>query len=264
MEIFAYDFVWRAVVSLLCLSIVAGIVGTYIVVRRRVFVAGGITHASFGGIGIAYYLGLSPTLGALVFALLTAVGIELLGRRGKVREDSAVAMLWSLGMAVGLIFMFMTPGYAPNLMGFMFGDILAVTDADVWSVGVAAVLLTVGAIVFYRPLLYVAFDADFARLTRWPVGATEWVMSAVVAVSIVLAIKAVGIILVLSVFTIPQAIAGRGARSLAGMMTASSIVAVVGSMIGLAIAFAADLPVGAVVTVVLVAALCVAQIVRHH
>lgn len=265
MELFAYQFVTRAIASMLCLSIVAGIVGTYIVVRRRVFVAGGITHASFGGIGIAYYLGLSPTIGAMIFAILTAMSIEWLEHKGRIRQDSAVAMLWSIGMAIGLIFMFLTPGYAPNLMGFMFGDILAVTQADVVSVGIAAFLLTIGAIIFYRPILYLSFDTDFARLSGLPTRAMSITLSAIVAISIVLAIKAVGIILVLSIFTIPQAIASKYcSRSLGQLMIASTAVALVGSMAGLAIAFAADLPVGAVVTVVLTVALIVVSLLKHH
>ncbi len=262
MEIFEYSFVTNAVLLMLLMSVVAGIVGSYIVVRRMVFVAGGITHSSFGGIGIAYYVGMSPIVGALVFAILTALGIEMLGQKGKVREDSAIAMLWSLGMSIGVIFMFLTPGYTSNLMGFMFGDVLAVSHGDIIAMAVMAILISVATYVFYRPIMYVAFSPSFAKLMSWNVRLITMVMSIVVAVSIVLAIKAVGIILVLSLFTIPQTIANIYVKSLGKMMVVSVIIAILASSIGLSVAFAFDLPVGAVITALLAIVLIIHKIVR--
>lgn len=250
-SIFEYQFVVDALLSMIFLSVVAGVVGTYIVVRRMVFVAGGITHASFGGIGIAYYLGMSPIGGAMTFAVMTALGIEALGSNGKVREDSAIAMLWSLGMAVGVLFMFLTPGYAPNLMGFMFGDVLAVSTADVVAVGLVALATIVVAIVFYRPIMYIAFAPTFAKLTQWNVRLISSLMSVFVAVALVLAIKAVGIILVLSLFTIPQSIANVFVKNLGRMMILSVVIALIGSLCGLAAAFLLDLPAGAAITALL-------------
>ena len=251
MSILEYQFAVDAIMSMMFLSVVAGIIGTYIVVRRMVFVAGGITHASFGGIGIAYYMGVSPVCGAMLFSVLTALGIELLNDKGKVREDSAIAMVWSLGMAVGVLFMFMTPGYAPNLMGYMFGDVLAVSRADVWSVGIMSVVTLLGAIIFYRPIMYISFSPLFAQLTGWRVKVISALMSVVVAISLVLAIKTVGIILVLSIFTIPQSIANMFVRSMGRMMLLSAVIAMLSGMAGLAVAFVMDLPVGAVVTTML-------------
>jgi len=131
-DIFQYQFILNAFLAALLVSIAAGIVGSYIVARRLVFLSGGITHASFGGIGIAYYLGLNPILGAAIFAVITAFGIESLSSRYKVREDSAIGIMWSVGMAIGIFFVFLTPGYAPNLMSFLFGSILTVTKQDVY------------------------------------------------------------------------------------------------------------------------------------
>ena len=230
------------------LSVSAGIVGTYIVVRRMVFVAGGITHASFGGIGIAYYFGFSPVVGAMLFAVLTALGVECLGGKARIRTDSAIAMLWSLGMAVGLIFMFLTPGYAPNLMGFMFGDILAVSGTDVVSLLAMAVIVILCSVVFYRPIMYISFAPSYARIAGWNVRIVSALMSVAVAVSIVLSIKAVGIVLILSLFTIPQTIANYFVGRLNRMMILSAIISIVSGMLGLALAVALDLPVGAVVT----------------
>jgi zinc transport system permease protein len=262
MEIFEYSFVTYAVLLIFFMAIVAGVVGSYIVVRRMVFVAGGITHASFGGIGIAYYAGLSPLLGALTFAVATALGIELLGKKGQVREDSAIAMLWSLGMSIGVIFMFLTPGYTSNLMGFMFGDVLAVGFEDLIAMSVMAFVVLIVAVIFYRPMMYVAFSPSFASLVGWNVQLISILMSILVAVSIVLAIKAVGIILVLSLFTIPQTIANIYCKSLGKMMIMSSLFAILASVIGLFAAFAFDLPVGAVITALLACVLIVIKIVR--
>ena len=114
-----YDFLFDALVAAVLSGIACGIVGTYIISRRMVFLCGGITHASFGGIGIAYHFGLNPIGGALVFAVLSALGIEWASAKGRIREDSAIGIVWSVGMALGLLFIFATPGYAPNLMSFL-------------------------------------------------------------------------------------------------------------------------------------------------
>ena len=259
-DLFEYQFVTNALFVMLMLSVTAGIIGTYIVARRMVFVAGGITHASFGGIGIAYYLGLSPIGGALTFAILTALGIEALGTRGKVREDSAIAILWSLGMAVGVIFMFLTPGYSQNLMGFMFGDVLSVSQADIVAVGIMALLTTISAIVFYRPIMYTAFSPSYASVTGWNTRLISMLIAVFVAVALVLAIKAVGIILVLSLFTIPQAIANVFVKKMGLMMLMSVGVSILGSIAGLAIAFSLDLPVGATITSALAIALLIIKV----
>lgn len=262
MEIFEYTFISNAVILMLLLSVVAGIVGSYIVVRRMVFVSGGVTHASFGGIGMAYYFGVSPLVGALVFAVATALGIELLGHRGKVREDSAIAMLWSLGMSIGVIFMFLTPGYTSNLMGFMFGDVLAVSRDDIYAMLAMALLTIAVAVVFYRPMMYVAFSPSFAKLMNWNVRLISLSMSVMVAVAIVLAIKAVGIILVLSLFTIPQTIANIYVKSFGRMMVISVVIAILANSVGLLTAFVFDLPVGAVVTALLSGVLLVVKIFK--
>ena len=259
-ELLGYGFAQNALLSMLFLSVVAGIVGTYVVVRRMVFVAGGVTHASFGGIGMACYFGFSPTLGALLFAVATALGVEALSRRGRVREDSAIAMLWSFGMAIGVIFMTLTPGYAPNLMGLMFGDVLAVGRGDVVALGVVALVSVVLTVVFYRPLLYVSFDQTFAKLVGWRVGVVTTCASVLMALSISLAIKSVGIILVLSVFTIPQTIAGLYARSMGKIMALSSGIALVGCVGGLLLSFSFDMPAGAVVTALLSVSLLVVKL----
>ena len=167
-DILQYTFFQNALWAVLLIGIAGGIIGTYIVTRRMVFITGGITHASFGGLGIGLYLGISPTLGALLFAVGSALGVGWLSRRGTVREDSAIATLWALGMAVGIICIFKTPGYAPGLNEFLFGNILTVTSSDLgWFALYTASLLLLSGL-FYRSLIAVAFDRDFAFTRRLP------------------------------------------------------------------------------------------------
>lgn len=261
--IFHYAFARNALAAVCLLAVLSGVVGTYIVVRRMVFSAGGVTHASFGGIGLAYYAGFDPTLGALAFAVACALGINIATERGGVRSDSAIAMLWSLGMAVGVIFMSLTPGYAPNLMGYMFGDVLAVSRADVLASGALAAAVVALAIIFYRPLLYTSFDPTYAQVAGWRPRLVSGIASVLMALAISLSIKAVGIILVLSVFTMPQAIALSFAHTLPRVMTLSGVVALIGCTAGLALSFIFDLPSGAVITALLSAALLTVKILRR-
>lgn len=260
---FDFAFVRYAVASVFFLAVISGVVGSYIVSRRMVFAAGGITHASFGGIGLAFYLGLNPTIGALAFAVATALCVNWVSEHGGVRHDSAIAMLWSLGMAIGVIFLSLSPGYAPNLMGFMFGDLLAVSGADVVANAVMALLCVVCAVVFYRPLLYSSFDPVYARLSGWHPSLVSALASVFVALAISLSIKAVGIILVLSVFSIPQAIAMSFAHTLPRIMVLSGIVAFVGAFVGLVLSFFFDLPSGAIITAILALALIVVKLFKR-
>ena len=257
-----YPFVRNAIIAMVCLSVLSGVVGSYVVVRRMVFAAGGVTHASFGGIGLAYLLGLNPTFGALAFAVVTALSIHFSTRRGSLRSDSAIAILWSLGMAMGVIALSLAPGYAPNLMGFMFGDVLAVSIADVWANIGAALVAVLLAVLFYRPLLYSSFDPDYARLAGWHPDVVSLVAWVVMALAISLSIKAVGIILVLSVFTIPQAIVMSFSHRFATIMVTSALVALVGCVGGLALSFAFDLPSGAVITALLCLVLLIIKIIK--
>jgi zinc transport system permease protein len=244
-SVFEYQFFRQAIAAAILISILAAMVGTYIVSRKIVFISGGITHASFGGIGMAYYFGINPFAGAAVFALLTATGIEWISQKAKVREDSAIAILWSLGMAVGIIFVFLTPGYAPNLMSFLFGSILSVGMTDIYLlVGFSLVILLCFA-VFFRPILYTAFDPEFAKVMGVPVAAFRYIMSVIIALSIVISIRSIGIILVLSIFTIPQITAMLFTRNFKYIMPLAAVWGITGSISGLLAAYVLDIPSGA-------------------
>ena len=150
-DIFRYEYLMNALLAAVFAGITCGIVGTYVVARRMVFLCGGVTHASFGGLGIAVYMGANPIAGAMVFAVLSALGIEWAGDRGRIREDSAIGIIWSVGMAVGALFMSLTPGYTSgDLSSYMFGSIVTVTTRDVATLGVLTLFCIVGAVLWWR------------------------------------------------------------------------------------------------------------------
>ncbi|TRX72134.1 metal ABC transporter permease [Carboxylicivirga sp. M1479] len=261
-ELFTYSFFRNALLASLFTSIIAGIVGSYIVAKRSVFISGGITHASFGGMGIAYYMGWPPFFGAAIFALLSALGIEWSSTKAGIREDSSIAILWSLGMAIGILFVFITPGYTPNLMGFLFGDVLTVQVLDlIWLFSIATLSIVL-VLIFYPVILSVAFDSQFAKVSGLPVQAIKYVIAVFVAISIVLSIKVMGIILVLSLFTIPASAANLFVKDLKKVMFGSVIISVLGSISGLLMAYFFDLPSGATIIFTLTAIYLILRIIK--
>ena len=244
-EIFQYQFLAHAALACLLCGIACGIIGTYVVCRRLVFLSGGITHASFGGIGMAYYFGANPLLGALIFAILSAWGIESFTSRKQIREDSAIGLIWSLGMAIGIIFIYLTPGYAPNLMSFLFGNILSVTSTDIiWMAIVDALILLIFA-TMYRPILYVAFDREYARSQNFPTRIVSYLMATLVAITIVISIRVVGIVLLISLLTIPAVIGNLISKSFNRILIYGSVIAALSAFAGLYISYKTNIPSGA-------------------
>ena len=261
-ELFTYGFFRNAFLSALLMSVACGIIGTYIVSRRMVFISGGITHASFGGVGLGYFLGIPPLAGAAVFAVLAALATENLTRRKIIRNDSIIAIMWSLGMAMGIIFVYLTPGYAPNLMSFLFGSIITVNSTDLWLMLALALFVTIFFSVLYRPILYISFDEPFARTRGIPVMLLNYALIILVALTIVLSIRIAGIILVLSILTIPQNIANLFTNRFSTIMIASVVIGFLGSFLGLLISYYLDIPSGATIIFTLVVMYLVSRIVK--
>jgi zinc transport system permease protein len=245
--IFEYQFFQNAIIAAILTSILAAMVGTYIVSRKIVFICGGITHASFGGIGMAYFFGLSPFVGAAFFAVASAAGIEYISVKGRVREDSAIAIIWSFGMALGIIFVFLTPGYTPNLMSFLFGNILSVGMTDIYILLAFSLFNIVLFSVFYRPILQTAFDPEFSTVMGIKVGFFRYLMSVIIGLSIVLTIRTIGIILVLSLFTIPQLTAMVFTRNFIKIIPLAALWGIIGSLAGLILAYGMNIPSGAAI-----------------
>ena len=244
-DILRYDYLANALLAAILAGITCGIVGTYIVSRRMVFLCGGITHASFGGLGIAFYLGLNPILGASIFAVLSALGIEWASDRGRMREDSAIGIIWSIGMAIGALFMSITPGYTSgDLASYMFGSIITVTQQDIILLAIITTLCVMGAIFFSRPIMYIAFDRSFSSSQGIATRLISYAMSMVVAITIVLAIRIMGIVLLLSLFTIPVVVANSFTKSYTAITFWASIIGVLGAVVGLIVSYNWEIPPG--------------------
>ena len=262
MDLLKYTFFQHAVGGMALLALISGIIGTYIVVRRMVFVAGGITHTSFGGVGIGVYLGINPILSAFLFSLCSALGVEWVSRKHKVREDSAIAIFWSLGMAVGIIAIFLTPGYAPNLSSFLFGNILTITLPDLLWLAVLAAIILLFFCFYYYDIFYVALDREFAQTKTIPVKVVESVMMLLTAAAIVLSIRMVGIMLLLSLFTIPQLTASVFTHRFIKIIAFSSAISLVGGVAGLYLSSALNVPSGACIVLVLTTIYVITKVIK--
>ncbi len=247
MDLFSFQYFTNAFLAAALTAITCGLAGTYVVSRRIVFISGGITHSSFGGIGIAWFLGMNPIFGAAVFAVLTGLGIEIFTRKGNIRNDSVIAMLWSLGMAIGIIFVYLTPGYAPNLMTYLFGNILIVNKTDLMLLLALAIVLILFFIFFYRYILYISFDESYASTLKTGARLFSYVLIILVALTIVLNIKVVGIILLLSLLTIPQNAANLFTQDFKKIILLSVLIGFAGSITGLIISYYLNIPSGATI-----------------
>lgn len=251
-EALQFEFMRNAVFAGFFASLICGVIGSFVVVNRLVFLAGGIAHAAFGGIGFAFFFGIPYMLGTLGFSLLAAMLMTAVVLKNKHRADTFIGILWAVGMATGIILLDLTPGYNVSLMSYLFGSILAVPDSDIWwMIGLSITTLSAG-VFFYRDLLAISYDDEFARLRGVPVNLIYFLFIGLVAVSIVIIIRVVGLILVIALLTIPPYIAEKYSRSLAQMMMFSTLLAILFNLSGLWLAYTYNLTSGA--TIILVAA----------
>lgn len=239
-----YEHLADAFVACLLSAITCGIVGSYVVARRMVFLSGGITHASFGGLGLAIYAGFNPLVGALLFASVASVGVEFASRRGRIREDSAIGIIWSVGMALGALFMSLTPGYAVELPSYLFGSISLVDGGDIKWLAALMVVVVAGALLLGRKIMYVTFDEEYARSQGLPVSLIAYIMSVVVAITIVLSIKVMGIVLLMSLVTIPTVVANTLTKDYRTITLLAVITALVCNVAGFVMSYEIELPNG--------------------
>lgn len=245
-----YSFMQNALAACVLASIGCGVIGTYVVVKRVGFLAGGIAHTVLAGMGIAYFMGGSPLLGAVIAALFAAVFISFIKLRWKQQEDILVAAFWSVGMAIGILFISRTPGYSVDLMSFLFGNILLVSRSDLILM-MALDIITVGIVfLFYKQFLAAVFDEEFARLRGVRIEIYYTVLMCMIALTVVLLIQIVGLILVIALLIFPAACAVQFFHSLFKMMLAATVICMLMTVSGLAIAYQPDLPAGATIIVV--------------
>ena len=247
----AHDFVRQALAAGLLASVLCGVVGTLVVVKRLVFLGAGISHASFGGLGLCYLLGLEPLLGAGAVAVGAALvlgggGVAAGRQRAARSHDAQIGILWAVGMALGVVFVHLTPGYAPNLMTYLFGNVLTVAGRDVALAGLLVLAVLGGFALFYKETVAVAFDEEFAAVQGVPVRLAATLILLVTALSIVFLIQLVGIILVMALLTIPPVVSLMLFRRFLAVVAASTLIGAVMTVGGFALAYAWDLPSGPV------------------
>ena len=260
-DITQYGFLQNALAAVILAGITCGIIGTYIVSRRLVFLCGGITHSSFGGLGIALYSGINPILGALIFAVASALGIEWASQKRIIREDSAIGIIWSVGMAVGALFMSLTPGYTSgDLTSYMFGSIITVTQQEVATLAIFTLICVVGFALWWRPIMFLAFDRDYASSQGISTRCVSLILSAFVAVAIVLAIRIMGIVLLLSLFTMPSVAANYLTKSYRNITLWASAIATIGAISGLVVSYNLEVPPGTCIIFTLLIVLFAAKI----
>ncbi len=247
-------FLQVALIAGLLASVGCGVIGTFVVVKRIAFLAGGIAHSVLGGMGAALYFGFDPLLGALLAAVVSALVIGTVRLVWKAQEDTLIGAIWAIGMAVGILFIAKTPGYATDLMSYLFGNILLVAHRDLWLMAALDLVLVVTVALFYRQFLAVSFDEELARLRGVPVAFYYLLLLCLVAVTVVLLIQVVGLILVIALLTLPAAIAGHYLHSLGGIMLVATLLGAGFTSAGLALSYAPDLPAGP--TMILLAGAC--------
>lgn len=257
-------FLQMSLLAGLLASLGCGVIGTFVVVKRITFLAGGIAHSVLAGMGAAAYYGFDPLLGALVAAIVSALLIGWIRLNWKTQEDTLIGAIWAMGMAIGLLFISQTPGYTSSLTSYLFGNILLVPEQDVWFMAILDVVLLLIIGLFYRQFLAVIFDEEFASLRGVPVSFFYLLLLCLIAVTVVLLIHVVGLILVIALLTLPAAIAGHYVHSLGGMMLIATLLGSSFTIGGLALSYSPDLPAGPTIILLAGSAYVISAIFSHY
>ena len=263
LEALQYDFIQNALLAGILISIAAGIIGSLIIVNRITFLAGGIAHSSYGGIGIAIYLGIPVLFGATLFSIIIAVIIAALTLNDKKRIDSIIGIMWATGMAIGIVFVDLTPGYNVDLMSYLFGSIIAVPTSDIWYMFGLDITIIVLVVYYYREFLAISHDSEFARLRGINIKFFYTLLLVLAALTVVAAIKVVGLILVIALLTIPTYLAEIFSNTLSKMMILSSMLATFFTILGLWFSYMYDISSGASIILVSVVCLVIVKFIKR-
>ncbi len=254
LEALQFEFMRNALLAGLLASIMCGVIGTFVVVNRIVFISGGIAHAAYGGIGLAFFFGFSYLMGILGFSLLVAAIMAAVSLKTRQRADTIIGVLWAVGMALGVILLDLTPGYNVDLMSYLFGSILTVPTSDLWLMLIIDGLVILTVSYFYHDLVSLSYDEEFARVRGVPTKILYFLLMAMIALSVVMVIQVVGLILVIALLTIPPYISEKFSGSLLGMMFYSVLLNVFFTTVGLWLSYTFNLTSGA--SIIMVAATC--------
>ncbi len=245
-----FEFMRNALVAGVLVSIICGVLGTLVVVNRIVFISGGIAHAAYGGIGLALYLGFSPSVGAVLFSVVVSMIMGMASLKSKERADTVIGVMWAVGMALGIIFTELTPGYNVDLMSYLFGSILSVPRADIWYMFCLALLVSGVISFFYKEFMALSYDEEFSFVVGIPVKTLYLGLLVLISLSVIGIIRVVGLILVIALLTIPPYIAEKYTFSLSKMMVLSSLLGILFTVMGLYLSYRFDLASGATIIMV--------------
>jgi len=263
LEALQYEFIQNAIIAGVLISIAAGIIGSLVIVNRITFLAGGIAHSSYGGIGIAIYLGIPILFGATIFSVIVAIIIAMITLKDKKRIDSIIGIMWATGMAIGIVFVDLTPGYNVDLMSYLFGSIIAVPTSDIWYMLGLDVVIIALVTFFYREFLAISYDSEFAHLRGINIKFFYTLLLVLSALTVVAAIKVVGLILVIALISIPTYLAEIFSNTLSKMMFLSAIFASFFTLSGLSISYMYDISSGASIILTAVASLVVVKLFKR-
>jgi zinc transport system permease protein len=262
-DILGFDFMRNALIAGALVSVACGVIGTMVVLKRIVFLSAGIAHAAYGGIGLGFFLRINPVLGAIVFSLLAALGMGTVQRRTGQRADTLIGVMWAIGMAIGVVLIDLTPGYKADLMGYLFGSILAVSDADLLILLALDIIIVALSWLFHKELLATSFDEDFATIQNVPAGAIHLALMCMIALTVVMMMRIVGLILLIALLTMPAAIGAMFLRDIRRIMLAAGLLGVLFTVGGLWLSCALDLTSGATIILVSAAAFLIGLAVKH-
>lgn len=249
-ELLQYEFIRNALLAVLLASIACGIIGVYVVVKRIVFISGGIAHASFGGVGLGYFLGVNPIWGIIPFSILSALVMGLVSKRSRIPEDTAIGILWALGVSLGIVFIGLSPGYAPDLFSYLFGNILTVTSVDLIIMLILDLVIIMVVFLFYKEFLALSFDDEFATVVGVPTVKLYFLLLCLIALTIVVLMKVVGIIMIIALLTIPAAISKQYTSNLKKMIFISILLSAIFGLGGLWLSYQLNLASGATIVIV--------------
>jgi len=249
LDFFQYQFIQNAFIASIFASIVCGIIGVIIVEKNLVMMSGGIAHTSYGGVGLGYLLGFEPIIGAFFISICAALGIGYIKRQGGTRSDVVIGLFWSLGMALGILFIALMPGYPPDLSSYLFGSILSVTRTDLYIMAVLTLFVVIVIIALFNYWKSYMFDEEFATIMGIKTAFLEYLLFVLIAMSVVVLIRVVGIIMVLALFTAPTAIAGLLVKSLKLRIAFSVIFGSVFCFVGLWASYVINIASGATIVI---------------
>ncbi len=250
LDVLQFEFMRNALLAGILVSIACGIIGSYVVVNRTVFISGGIAHAAYGGIGLGYFLGVDPTLTAIPFSLLAAIIMGLIHQRTRQNADTLIGVLWALGMALGIILIDLTPGYTSDLMSYLFGSILAVPRSSIVVMGVLDVVIVLIVVLFYQQFLALSFDQEYATVLGLPVLPLYLLQLCLTGLTVVITMRIVGLIMVIALLTIPPAISLRFTTALHHTMLLSAVLGIVFTLTGLYLSYIFNVTSGATIILV--------------